>query len=369
MTTLPRLYKSTKKGKIQICDISYEDDTYYVTFGQLNGKLQTNQTKCQATNVGRSNERSPAQQAEFEALADHKKKIKSGYSLTMETPSEVTLPAKVKVYQDNLKNIKFPCYSTNKLNGVNGLYKRTGDTLTLYSRGGEIYPDIPHLTKHIHDLMDELECNELNGELYIHGEHLQDIQSAVKKPNELSPRLTFHVFDIPDMTTNYRIRNTVYLKATANTLLQIGSPILNHVGFLIGEECTSHEDIELLYNKAISMQYEGTVIYNTEHLYKYNERSSNAFKYKKPLDAEFQIIGYELDKQGNPTIICQSEGGDFKVRPTGTVEYRKQLLLDMPNNIGKWYKVEYECFSKSGIPLKPIGIGIRDCDQNGQPLE
>lgn len=217
--------------------------------------------------------------------------------------------------------------------------------------------------------MDELECDELNGELYIHGEHLQDIQSAVKKPNKLSHKLTFHVFDIPSMAENYRVRNTIYLKATANTLLQIGSPILNHIGFLIGEECTSHEEIEMLYNKAIYMQYEGTVIYNTNHMYKYNERSSDAFKYKKALDAEFLIVGYELDRQGNPTIVCRSEGGDFKVRPTGTSEYRKQLLLDMPNNIGKFYKVEYECFSKSGIPLKPIGLGIRECNTLGEPIE
>lgn len=369
MTTLPRLYKQTKTGAIQICDISYENNTYSVTFGQLDGKLQTNTTTCQATNVGRSNERTPTQQAEFEALADHKKKIKSGYSLTLDTPSEITLPAKVKVYQDQLKNVKFPCYSTFKLNGVNGLYKRENKILTLYSRGGEIYPEIKHLTQHIHDLMDELGCNELNGELYIHGEHLQDIQSAVKKPNDLSPRLTFYVFDTPDISTKYSIRNQIDLATLAKTLHSIDSPIIQYIGFLIGTECNSHEDIEMLYEDAILRGYEGTVIYNANHLYKYNERSSDAFKYKKALDAEFLILGYELDRQGNPTLICQSEGGSFKVRPTGTAEYRKQLLLDMPNNIGKWYKVEYETLSKDKIPLKPIGLGIRNCDQNGQPLE
>jgi selenophosphate synthase len=125
----------------------------------------------------------------------------------------------------------------------------------------------------------------------------------------------------------------------------------------------------IVLTKPIGMGYEGTVIYNQHHMYKYNERSSDAFKYKKALDAEFLIVGYELDRQGNPTIVCRSEGGDFKVRPTGTSEYRKQLLLDMPNNIGKFYKVEYETLSKDKIPLKPVGICIRDCDQNGQPLE
>lgn len=363
------LFKRGKNNEVRTIIVKTYSDKFEVRYGVLNGKLQVETTYPKCKNIGKINETTVEQQVILESNSIITKKLKSGYSLTMETPSEVTLPAKVKVYQDNLKNIKFPCYSTPKLNGVNGLYKRINQTLTLYSRGGEIYPEIPHLTKHIHDLMDELECDELNGELYIHGEHLQDIQSAVKKPNKLSHKLTFHVFDIPSMAENYRVRNTIYLKATANTLLQIGSPILNHIGFLIGEECTSHEEIEMLYNKAIYMQYEGTVIYNTNHMYKYNERSSDAFKYKKALDAEFLIVGYELDRQGNPTIVCRSEGGDFKVRPTGTSEYRKQLLLDMPNNIGKFYKVEYECFSKSGIPLKPIGLGIRECNTLGEPIE
>lgn len=369
MTKLPRLYKQTKTGATQICEISFEGPKYFVTFGQLGGKLQTNITECKPKNTGKSNETTAEQQAELEALADHKKKIKSGYSTSLDAPSEVTLPAKIKVYQDNLKNIKFPAYSTAKLNGVNGLFKRESSKLTLYSRGGEIYPDIPHLIKPISYLMDHLNCNELNGELYIHGQHLQDIQSAVKKPNSLSNKLCFYIFDIPDIQSEYDIRNQVILKDMANTLTALGSPIKLYIGFLIGEECYSHEDIELKFNTAIQSGYEGTVIYNANHVYKYNERSSDAFKYKKALDAEFQIIDYELDKQGNPTLICKSEGGPFKVRPTGTREYRQQLLLDMPNNIGKFYKVEYEMLSRDKIPLKPVGICIRNCHPNGDPIE
>ena len=369
MTKLPRLYKQTKTGATQICDISFEGPKYYVTFGQLDGKLQTNITECKPKNIGKSSETTAEQQAELEALADHKKKIKSGYSTSLDVPSEVTLSAKVKVYQENLKNIKFPAYSTAKLNGVNGLFKRDNSKLTLYSRGGEVYPDIPHLIQPIMDLMDHLNCNSLIGELYFHGQHLQDIQSAVKKPNDLSCRLCFHIFDIPDIQLEYNVKNQVILKNIADTLTALGSPIKQHIGFLIGEECYSHEDIELKFNAAIQSGYEGTVIYNANHVYKYNERSSDAFKYKKALDAEFKIVGYELDKQGNPTLICQSEGGPFKVRPTGTAEYRKQLLTELPNHIGEFYKVEYETLSKDKIPLKPIGLGLRDCHTNGEPIE
>ena len=369
MTVLERLYKKTKTGKVQIWDIQTIGSEVVTTFGELEGTMQEVRYTCNGKNLGKTNETTASEQAILEAKSKWDKKIKSGYTLTVDCDTNVQTPAKVKIYQDNLKNIKFPAYSTAKLNGVNGLFKRENSKLTLYSRGGEIYPDIPHLIKPISDLMDYLNCNELNGELYIHGQHLQDIQSAVKKPNHLSYRLSFYIFDIPDIQSEYSIRNQVILKDMANTLTLLGSPIRLHIGFLIGEECYSHEDIELKFNAAIQSGYEGTVIYNANHVYKYNERSSDAFKYKKALDAEFQIIDYELDKQGNPTLICQSEGGPFKVRPTGTAEYRKQLLVDLPNHIGKFYKVEYECFSKSGIPLKPIGLGIRDCTPEGQPNE
>ena len=358
MTVLDRLYKKTKTGKTQICDIRAIGDTVVTIFGELDGTLQEVKYSCKAKNIGKTNETTASQQAVLEANSKWDKKIKSGYVKTIDCNTSVQTPAKVKTYQDNLKNIKFPCFSTPKLNGVNGLYKREDQTITLYSRGGEIYPELPHLTRLINLTMDFLGCNELNGELYIHGEHLQDIQSAVKKPNALSPNLTFAIFDIPDHKGIYKVRRDILTTLTPN----------QYISILTGRECNSHQDIETHYNQCILGNLEGTVIYNHDHLYIYNQRSSNAFKYKKALDAEFLIIGYELDKQGNPTLICQSEGGPFKVRPTGTQEYRKQLLADMPNNIGKHYTVEYECLSKSLVPLKPIGLGLRDCDANGNPL-
>lgn len=51
-----------------------------------------------------------------------------------------------------------------------------------------------------------LQTDCLNGELYIHGEHLQDIQSAVKKPNKLSPKLQFHIFELPTINQTYSIK-------------------------------------------------------------------------------------------------------------------------------------------------------------------
>ena len=82
---LPTLFARTNTGAIQQWTIEACNNSYRTTFGQVDGKLQTtNWTECQETNSGRSNQRTPEQQAEFEAKALWKKKKDSGYFETIE---------------------------------------------------------------------------------------------------------------------------------------------------------------------------------------------------------------------------------------------------------------------------------------------
>ena len=364
------LYKPTKTGATQQWQIEIQGDSFICTYGQLGGAMQKQTTKCSGKNIGKANQTTPEQQAILEAEALVTKKLKSGYSYEISDTPSVSLPMKVKSYQDQLHNIEFPCISTEKLNGVNAMFKRTSDSLTIYSRGGEVYPAIPHLEQHIHDIMDKLSHNELNAELYIHGEHLQDIQSAVKKPNSLSPKLTCNIFDIADSSEIYEYRRTK-LMTIYKTLESIDHVSLKYIGFLTGVECHSHEQIELHYNQCMDNNLEGTVIKNFKALYQHNVRSSDMFKYKKTQDAEYQIVDCETDKNGHPVFHCLTEEGKlFKVKPKGTDAERKAIIANFESQyLNNWYKIEYEVFSKDGIPLKPVGIGLRDCDSNGQPKE
>lgn len=367
MTTL---YKTNKNGSIQQWSVKVDGPTFICTFGQVDGKMQSKSTTCTGKNIGRANQTTPEQQAQLEADALVTKKLKSGYSYDASAPVTVQLPMKVKSYQDQIHNVKFPCISTPKLNGVNAMFKRTVDSITIYSRGGEVFPAIPHLEQHLHDIMDELGHNELNAELYIHGRHLQDIQSAVKKPNKLSPRLTAHIFDIADSDEIYEYRRDK-LKSIYSTLESIDHISLKYVGFLTGVECHSHEQIELHYNQCMDLKLEGTVVKNLSALYQHNVRSSDMFKYKKTLDAEYQIVDYESDKNGHPVFRCITpEGKLFKVKPKGTDAERKAMIVNFESQyLNQWYKIEYEMLSKGKIPLKPVGIGLRDCDINGNPKE
>ena len=359
MTTL---YKTNKNGSIQQWSIEVSGPTFTCIYGQVGGKLQSQQTICKSVNIGKSNETTPEQQAQLESAALIAKKIKSGYSYDKSAPVTVQLPMKVKAYQDQSHNIKFPCFSACKLDGVNAIYRRENGKLTIYSRGGEVYPAIPHLEALVHKAMDLFQSNELNGELYIHGEHLQDIQSAVKKPKELSAKLSFCIFDIADSTDNFYERAMLMHKHN-----QFDTTQLSTVSVVYNVDCKSTADIEQHYVEATEFGYEGTVIKNFDGLYKHNVRSSDQFKYKKAQSAEFLIVSYELDKNNLPVFILESAGGEFKAKPIGTKEYWSQQIP--VTYIGQYATCEYEVFSKSGIPLKPIFISTRKLDASGNPIE
>ena len=358
---LDTLYKQGKTA-IQVCNISAIGDTVTVEFGQLNGKMQYKSTVCTAKNVGRANATTPEQQAILEAQAKHVDKIKSGYSTDISAPVTVQLPQKVKSYLDNKHLVKYPAFTTPKLNGVNGTYWLVDNQLTLTSRGGETYPVIPHLEDQIKQAMELLQTDCLNGELYIHGEHLQDIQSAVKKPNKLSPRLQFHIFELPNINQQYHTKSTLFGKLNAT----LG---LSHVIGITPIVITSHEEATHWYDIHMLSGFEGSVIYNMDATYQFNVRSSSVLKYKGTLDLEVKLLSYNVDKNGHPVFNAIYNGKEFKVKPKGTDKERKDIISNFESQYkDQWYKIEYETFSKDGVPLKPVGLGLRDCDVEGNPL-
>ena len=351
---LPRLFKPTKTGAIQICDISVSGAVVSTTFGQLDGKLQTSTDTCSPKNVGRSNSTTAEQQAILEAQSKFAKKVKSGYSQELTSTPTVQLPQKVKTYQDNKHLVSYPCYATPKYNGLNGTYWLLPDkTLKLTSRGGDELPPIPHLEPTILKMMEHFKTTCINGELYISGESLQNITSAVKKPKELSKSLVFIPFELPLVSAPYKDKVALLIKYI---------PIVY---------ITREEMLEEFFTVTVEAGYEGIVIYNTDSIYQFNQRSSTVLKYKPVADAEYKILSYTTDRNGHPVFTCEThDGKQFKVKPKGTDEERKQIITNFDSQYkNNYYKIEYEMLSDSGIPLKGIGVGLRSCDEQGNPVD
>jgi len=353
---LESIYKRTKTGAVQVCNISVSGDTISVEFGQLDGKMRTENTPCFPVNVGKSNETSAEQQAVKEAKAKWAKKVKAGYSANIEAPVTVQLPQLVKKYlDDNQDKITYPAFSVVKLNGMNGTYWLQPDnSLKLTSRGGNLYPPIPHLEAQARADMALANTTSINTELYIHGLFLEDISSAVKKTKALSSQLTLNTFELPLVPGAYEDKVDILRKMCGHAVIT---------------EVFSAEEADALHAEAVADGYEGTVLFNKHAVYAFNERSCDVYKYKIPIDAEFKVVGYKLDKHKHAVYTCESTGGEFGVKRVGTKEDRLADAAIADSRIGKWLNVEFEMYSKKGIPLKPVGQYFRLCDKDGKPLE
>ena len=359
---LPTLYKKTKTGVVQQCNISAAEGVIYVIWGAFgSSSVQEQETVCYPKNIGRANETTAEQQAEKEAMAKWEKKIKTGYVENPSGESEIKLPMKVKKYQDQEKNIIFPCYASPKLNGLNGEWRLVKGELKLLSRGGEEYPVLEHERQAVLKTMRALQTDSLNVELYCHGMFLEDIISAVKKHNKNTPQIQSYLFELPTVPGPYK--DKVFM--------------LDHASLLAPEIVTlnGHEGIKSYHDLCVAEGYEGIVIRNARCRYEYGVRSSDAFKLKVAIDAEFKILDYSVDKNGHPVFVVDNPRGvqgkyqTFKVKPKGTTEQRVEIIGQFKEKyLHKWYTVEFESWSKYGTPLKPVGVGLRKCNQQGEPL-
>lgn len=370
--TFEPLFKKASKGAVQTWYVTVADDTVTVHFGQVDGKLQTKDTICKPKNVGRSNETSANEQALKEAQSKWDKQKKKGYVTDPSGESNVYLPMKVEAYfkGKNKNKIKFPAHISRKLNGVNGEARLLDDEFIVQlSRGGELYPlPIKEACDELKELMNLLDVTSLNYEIYLHGQHLQDIQGAVKAPThhpELHSRLEYHIFDLPRMLG-------IQWKSRYQHLCTITKQF-KYVKIVKCEEVNSHEDIIKLQDQYVAEGYEGSIVRNFKGLYEYNKRTSDVQKVKYVESDEFKIIGYGIDKNRHPVFICGPEDKNFSVKIKGTDEFRKAIVPEIKNWYGKWLTVEFETYSKDGIPLKPVGIalrkGIEDDEGNFIPSE
>jgi len=267
---------------------------------------------------------------------------------------------KVQTYAKHKKKVKFPCWESPKLNGVNATYKLTDTSLELLSRGGEQYPLIEQQMIPVMNIMKELNVRELNGEIYIHGESLQTITGAVKKYREMTDKLEFHIFDVPDIDMIYTSRHTIMEDIEETEFVKV-VPV--HLA-------VDHTHLDERHDKYVSEGYEGLIVRNQLGMYEHNTRSNDVFKLKKAVDAEFKVIDHAIDKNNEVVFTFITKNGEeFKAKPKGERAFRQQLAIDGDDYLGTYLTVEYETLSDPprSVPLKPVAIAVRECDTQGNP--
>ena len=136
---------------------------------------------------------------------------------------------------------------------------------------------------------------------------------------------------------------------------------------LIGTEVNSYQEMFDLGSKFhYDEGYEGGIIRILGVPYKQGAKSkSTMLKFKFFQDEEFEIVGFDdgdtPSSKGLIKFICWSPKGNttFTVKPNGTDEQRREWYREGEKFIGSDLTVEFEEYSKDGIPKKPTGKSIR----------
>lgn len=364
----PLLFSISSTGKIVTVEYSVEqlsDGSCDIvnSHGQVDGKKIVDRRNIRTgKNIGKANETTVQQQALSEAESKWKKKQDENYTTNSNgQPDKVNLlPMLAHKFKERKHNIKYPCIVQPKLNGVRSLAPGTSTGVKFMSRGGKPYDNLGHL---VYDVMTTF-TDIPDGEIYLHGLTLQEINRRVKKYRPgLTEELQYWVYDLALPAVSNQIR-----VATLNGLSKIyqGTKIV----FVPSYVCVQEADIKRYHDQFVSEGFEGVIIRNMDGLYEFDTRSVNLQKYKEFEDDEFEIIGFksgEGRESGAIIYTCKVknpvEGGptEFDVRPRGSILLRRKWLTEGKEAIGKQYTVRYFELSENNVPSgNPVGVGIRE---------
>ena len=369
ITSLPTLFKRDSTGKIRQLTIEYVDgaaDSITGTrsiSGTVAGKLvESSWNESVAMNVGRSNETTPAQQAQKEAKSAWDKKVEGEY---FEDISKVDTHDKFKpqLAHDYTKRPQSRGLSQPKLDGIRCLARADG----LWTRQGKPIPTCPHIVEALAPFFEEYPDYILDGELYNHTLHddFNKITSLVRKVKTseegaiaCAALVEYHIYDC----VNKNNADMVFLDRSEFISDQ---PFQTPLVIVPTTRCDTQDDLDKLYSEYTEAGYEGQMVRNDEPYD--NKRSKNLLKRKEFITDEFKVV-HVLEGKGNWAGYAKhfelelGDGRTFNSGLRGNQALLKELLEQ--EEPPTWVTCRYFELTPAGVPRFPVaidwGVGERD---------
>lgn len=298
----------------------------------------------------------------------------------------------------NLTDIdyKHGVYVEPKYDGIRAIVMIDPETnkMSIYSRTGKRFTGFKCIEYEAYKLLENGKRSNivLDGELYKHGMHLQDISGIVRTIGSINSddvsirpkeQLKLYIFDLYDkqrpnlqqwqrkelldeLFKRYDANVNANRSTSASASASAPTSCITKVHTTIVH---SKDQLEQLYDKYLKEGYEGAIIRKKESVYEPGTRSKQVFKLKPYHTSEFTIVdskeGIGKDK-GAIILILASEGMDvnnastFAAVPNVAYTERVKMWNDRYDLLGKQATVQYVGLSKDGIPLQPKVIAIRD---------
>lgn len=369
------LYAPTKTGNVKTwkCQVDYINAGAIITIRtrtKLDGKEIVRQEMItEGKNIGKSNETTPHVQAKSEAKSRYNKKIDQGYKF--EIPTDTTkanhnalgYPKPMLAYPiDKVKVVEFPAYFQPKLDGHRALVTKQNGEMVIYSRQGKPITTMGHILEHLEDKVNEGVI--LDGELYLHGEALQNIGSLIKKYRPgISEQIVYHIYDIM-MDESYAQRLEKLRIILGNADCE-GTPIRRVSTIIVRSMKEAQDHAE----GAIGQGYEGGILRTPDTGYLAGFRSRTLLKIKKFDDSEYVILDVVegKDRLVNDVslkvacFVCEtSEGKRFEVTACGDMYEKDRTWHNRKDFIGKFLTVKHSGYTNAGIPFHPVALRLRE---------
>jgi len=238
------------------------------------------------------------------------------------------------------KKIRFPCWSSVKLDGVRGLYKNG----KIYTRSGKELHGLDHITESV------MSSVQLDGELLIPGMTFQESSGLIRNLNR-TPDVKFHLFELPraDLVFTDRLRLIHEIANSSEHLRYVTHHIVN-----------TREDAMDHYKACRSAGYEGTVLKPLDYNY-VQKRSALWMKLKAIESADVKVTGYYpgtgkyKNMLGGLTVdyrgVAVDVGGGF------SDEQRQQFWNSPP--MGETIEILYQEETNDGSLRHPRFVRVR----------
>jgi DNA ligase-1 len=368
--TLPTLYKRTNTGAIETWIIETIDNTIHIIWGQLDTlkPQETFDTISKGKNQGRSNETTPIEQAQAEAIAKWTKQLKKSYCKTLEDAQNgksdeiveggiVTMLA--YTFEKQGHKIIYPAFASTKIDGIRCVAIKENDKWTLWSRTRKPIKSMPHIINELNSL-NAANGAILDGELFSSKISFEEIIHFTRSGTPIKGHeiIEYHVFDT--------VSNNIFIHRS-NSLDLFFEQTTKYVKLVKNHLVNSEEEMMDLFNQFLEQGYEGLMLRNADGFYEH-KRSYNLIKLKLMTDSEFPIIGiHEGRGKDIGTVgkfICKTpEGKEFGARLKSTYQKRRDLFNNPKEWQGMNLTVIYQNLTKEGIPRFPIGKALRQTNE------
>jgi ATP-dependent DNA ligase len=356
----PLYNTSLATNKTKVWTVKTDGNRVIIQHGFLGAKMVEHEEICDGKNIGKKNETTPEQQAILVAKSLWDKKVKSGYTTSLDSKPITYFPMLAHEMSDKL--VKYPCYVQPKLDGIRCLIYIKDGNIQYQSRNHSLFQPFPHLEPDIHRIFARnpginIPDLILDGELYSHDLTFQQITSIVRKKGHPDlPKIQYHFYDIYVPNMSYKQRWMVIQHLTnftplseKRTILKVETNIANN-----------RDDIEQYHTQFVKLGYEGLMVRTPDGLYQEQKRSNDLLKYKKFKDDEFKVVGVHEGNGGIAIFDCiTKEGRTFGVNMKCTKEEKQLYLTEFEKYNGKLLTVRYQELTDDGVPRFPVGIDFR----------